>query len=357
MSSKKTTVALIKYHLANSGGLEKQAYYIKKAFEMAGNSVDLISKETLQLKPNPFSFQNIHAFNTACEKHLTKNPYSHIFTMDRISCATHIRAGNGCHAAYLNRRIQFEPLHKFTFGLNPLHRTLLHLEKTAFENPFLRKLITNSHMVKQEILSRYNIPEEKITTIHNGVEWEKFAQSYSQFTPNSTYHFLFVGSGFKRKGLDLLLPALSKLSEKNWRLSIVGHDRNLPYYIKLTKKLHLQKQIHFYGKVGDTTPFYQKADCLILPTLYDPFANTTIEALAMGLTVVTSKTNGGHEILKPETGIIIDDLTSQDSLIASLQKALTRPKTLKLAKTIRNSVQSLSFENQLKELTDQCLNS
>ena len=275
--------------------------------------------------------------------------------MDRISCATHIRAGNGCHAAYLDHRSQFEPFHKYTFPLNPLHRTLLHLEKAAFESPHLRKLITNSHMVKQEILSHYNIPEEKIVTIHNGVEWEKFAQSYSQFTPNSTYHFLFVGSGFKRKGLDLLLPALSNLPEKNWSLSIIGDDRNLAHYIKLTEKLHLQKQIHFHGKVADTTPFYQKADCLILPTRYDPFANTTVEALAMGLTVVTSKTNGGHEILQPETGNIIDDLTSQDSLLDSLKKALMRPKTPQRAKTIRNTVQSLSFENQLKELTDICL--
>ncbi|MDX8431576.1 MAG: glycosyltransferase family 4 protein [Candidatus Algichlamydia australiensis] len=349
----KTSVALIKTSFGFAGGLEKQARRIKRAFEDAGCRVTLITADSLHLKRKPLSFQNIKNFDRACSDHLARSSYNCIFTMDRIRMATHIRAGNGCHAAYLNHRKRFEPLYKtLTFPLNPLHRLLLDLEKKSFENPRLKRLITNSQMVKQEILQHYSIPEEKISVIYNGVEWNELTPSYKS---NEKFHFLFVGSGFKRKGLDLLLLALAHLSQKDWQLSVVGYDRNLTHYLQLAEKLKIQNQVQFFGKRVDIQTFYQKADCLVLPTLYDPFANTTVEALAMGLTVVTSKTNGGHEVLTPETGIIIEDLTSQDSLLAALQKALTRPKTEERAKKIRNTVKSYTFENQLSALTKICL--
>ena len=48
---------------------------------------------------------------------------------------------------------------------------------------------------------------------------------------------------------------------------------------------------------GGNPPFYQMADALVIPSFYDPFANVTVEALAMGLFVLSSKHNGGPEIL------------------------------------------------------------
>ncbi len=56
-------------------------------------------------------------------------------------------------------------------------------------------------------------------------------------------------------------------------------------------------------------PFYQLADALAIPSFYDPFANVTVEALAMGLFVVSSRSNGGFEILDPSKGIIIENLS------------------------------------------------
>ncbi len=361
-------IALIKYHLANAGGLEKQTWRIARAFQKAGRQVDLLTTSSpkncpfpvheLPCKKKPLSFQNIRAFDKACQKHLKTHSYPILFTMDRIRFATHIRAGNGCHAAYLNQRRRFDPRHKtLTFPLNPLHRTLLKLEKKAFENPLLQKLITNSAMVKSEILTHYNVPEKKIVVIHNGVEWEEMAEPFSRSAENSRYHFLFVGSGFRRKGLRLLLAALAHLSDQDWKLSVVGDDRKMTEYLALTEKLGLTKQVKFFGRRSDVIDFYRRADCLVLPTQYDPFANTTVEALAMGLTVLTSKSNGGHEILKKETGILIEDLTSKESLIAALQEALTRPKTKKRAEKIRNSVQYLTFDNQLTSLVETCLSS
>ena len=68
--------------------------------------------------------------------------------MDRNSRQTHIRAGNGVHKAYLEiRKKESSFLKKASFVLNPLHRSILTLEKKAFESKELKVLFVNSNMV------------------------------------------------------------------------------------------------------------------------------------------------------------------------------------------------------------------
>jgi hypothetical protein len=70
----------------------------------------------------------------------------------------------------------------------------------------------------------------------------------------------------------------------------------------------------------------------------------------MGLFVISSKTNGGHEILTKDTGAIIEDLFSPESLAESIQIALQKPKNPLSAQLIRSSVRHLNFSNQLNTI-------
>src|SRR5690606_21021810 len=155
---------------------------------------------------------------------------------------------------------------------------------------------------------------------------------------------LFVGNGFARKGLSFLLESC-KLLKTDFHLSIVGADKNSIAFQK--QAAPLKDKVTFFGAVSNVRPFYQKCDALIVPTLYDPFANVTVEALAMGLFVISSQYNGAHEILTPQTGEMIEDLTDPESILSSLQKACERPKTIPSALLQRESVKHLQFENQL----------
>ena len=71
----------------------------------------------------------------------------------------------------------------------------------------------------------------------------------------------------------------------------------------------------------------------------------------MGVYVVSSKTNGGHEVLTSLTGCTIDDLTNPESFAAALKQALKHKKTDISASTIRDSIQHLDFSTQLKRIT------
>lgn len=370
-------IAILKSSSSQKGGLEKHAAFIASAFHERGDQVQILTTGSFEKKaPYPIAsidpipwpgFLRLRQFDTFVQNFLKKEPMDIVFGMDRNRFQTHLRAGNGVHAAYLQSRLRIEGnLRAFFHRINPLHRTVLDLEKKAFENPSLVKLFTNSHMVKCQILTHYDVEEKKIEVIHNGVEWEErekdfllseekkkaFFQAH-HLCPDH-FHLLFIGNGYRRKGLLELLYALSKIRRVPFYLSVVGKDKNLPFYREKIERFGLQDRVRFFGPQPTILPFYQMADCLVIPSHYDPFANVTIEALAMGLFVVTSKHNGGMEVIDEENGAIIEDLSSTSSFISALEKAFKTPKTKISSRKIRATVKGLEMKNQLKTLLDFC---
>ena len=379
---KKPPITLIKGELFKQGGLEKYTWEIARDFTSQGCEVTVLtsgavaapfSNPLLNIVAFPIdhglSFLNVLHFDKACHEYLAKQPTPIIFSLDRNRFQTHIRAGNGVHAAYLRHRSKEEGFVKgLSFTINPLHRAILSLEKQGFEHPELKVLFANSHMVKQEILHYYQMDPNKIHVVHNGVEWHAMQERFDvweaqrektihelDLDPNA-FQFLFIGHNYSRKGLEKLLSALSLIKEEQFHLSVVGKDKNLSYFEQLSSDLGLSRKVIFFGPQKNTTRFYQMADCLIVPSLYDPFANVTVEGLAMGLFVISSKFNGGHEILTEQNGMIIESVEDAVAFSQRLRDALSRRKTRDTALGIRESVKHLDFSNQLRRITQTCLN-
>ncbi len=362
------SLVLFKSNLRAFGGAEKYALRMARAFQAKGHCVTILTTgqidhpETLApirvvslpLKSR-LSFRRVQEYDRFCLDFVAKEHPEILFGLDRNSFQTHLRASNGVHAAYLKHRALCDPLWKrLSHRFNPLHRTLLSLEKTAFEHPELKKLYTNSHMVRNEILEHYRVDPQKIEVVHNGVEWSEMQTDFEQSLElkRSSFHFLFVGHHYRRKGLEKLLEGLRLLPDRDFQLSVVGKEKNTKPFIALARQFNLEKKVHFFGPQRHLRPFYQRADALVIPSFYDPFANVTIEALAMGLFVISSKTNGAHEILNKTNGAIIDSLKSPEAIAAALKTALDHPKTKERATLIRASVRHLDFAAQLVPFTD-----
>ncbi len=374
-----TLVTLIKSELFKQGGLEKYTWQIARDFCNLGSPVTLLTSGN---PTPPFSHPLLHLvslpichhpsclgilhFDKACHDYIQRHPTPIVFSLDRNRFQTHLRAGNGVHAAYLQKR---EPSlgKKLSFSLNPLHQTLLSLEKRAFEHPELKLLFTNSFMVKREILEHYRTQESKIAVVHNGVEWERMGAPFSRWQEGraqlfqekgldpTAFQFLFIGHNFLRKGLEKLLYALAFMKKEDFQLSVVGKEKNLPFFLSLSRKLGISSKVFFLGQQENSLPFYQMADALVVPSLYDPFANVTLEALAMGLFVLSSRHNGGHEILTSEKGAILNDLNDPALFAEELKKTLTKRKTPESASRIRESVAYLDFSHQLRLITQKTL--
>ena len=76
-----------------------------------------------------------------------------------------------------------------------------------------------------------------------------------------------------------------------------------------TKRLRFwrERPVQFLGEVADMVRIYAAADIFILPTIYDPFSNACLEALACGLPVITTGSNGFSEIIEDGLhGSIVD---------------------------------------------------
>jgi UDP-glucose:(heptosyl)LPS alpha-1,3-glucosyltransferase len=356
-------VAILKQESGKHGGLEKQTRRLLEEFHRRGYETTLVAPP-LRKK---IGFQRILEFDAFCTDYLQQYPHEIVLGMDRTRSQTHLRAGNGVHAAYLKLRTATESLWKsVSFSVNPLHRTLLEIEKEAFESPTLRALVVNSYLVKEQLLEFYSTPPDKIHVVHNGVEWDEMGKDFTPWPEErekllkrlslspSDYHFLFVGHNFQRKGLKFLLDALAALPSRDFHLSIIGEDKRRKAYEEYAASLGLGKSVSFFGTLFSPRPFYQMADALVIPSVYDPFANVTLEALAMGLFVISSKTNGGYEVVTSESGVVLNDLQDREEFVRALERAMQRPKKNDGALAIRHTVQSFDFSRQLGLLCNVC---
>ena len=149
---------------------------------------------------------------------------------------------------------------------------------------------------------------------------------------------LFVGSGFKRKGVGSLLRALPLLRE-NIHLAVIGKERLRPYR-HTADRMGLHDRVHFLGPRQDVEQFYQAADIFVFPTIYEPFSNVCLEAMAAGLPVVTYCINGASEVItNGKNGYLLEDplnareIAEKIGLAMLLEPAMVRQWNETLLKT------------------------
>ena len=154
--------------------------------------------------------------------------------------------------------------------------------------------------------------------------------------------FLFVGSGFERKGLPAALRALAQLPAA--QLLVIGRDRRVARYQALAEKLGLGARAQFLGALADVKPYYGAADALVLPTLYDPFPNVALEAMASGLPVITSTTSGAAELIANGHNGYVCDALDTETLAAHLRAVVAAPERhAALCEAARRTVEPLTL--------------
>jgi len=247
----------------------------------------------------PGEFANaFRATETHCDVHLS---------LERVPGCEVFRAGDGVHAAWLDRRAAFEPFWKrATRWMNRKHGEIMRLERDVFNPDATQSIIANSRMVRDEIIERFSFPAERIHVVYNGltalvpvVDREAARKAYG--IEEGTFCALFVGSGWERKGLRTAIDAVEMCEDTS--LLVAGRG---------PADLHRADSVSFVGPVSDLAGLFSAADVFILPTWYDPFSNACLEALASGLPVLTTRANGFSEIITP--GVHGDILDAGDAL-------------------------------------------
>ena len=342
-------VAIVRQRYNPYGGAERFIERTLPALERAGAEVTLIARSfegwgsERVVTLDPFYVGNLwrdRSFADAARSAWRSMRFDVVQSHERIAGCDVYRAGDGVHRRWLEiRRGSGGAFERLGIALNPYHRYVCAEEERLFEHPALRAAICNSAMVRDEIAGSFRIAPAKLHVIHNGVDLEHFHPRHGAALraparsglglAEGEFAFLFVGSGFARKGLDLAIAALTRAAERSFVLLAAGHDRDAARFAALARASGVAERVRLLGPREDVRPLYAAADCFILPTRYDPFPGAALEALAMGLPAIVGRRCGAAEILRQgESGWICEpeDVTQLADLMRSAATAGDRPR-------------------------------
>lgn len=236
-----------------------------------------------------------------------------------------------------------------------------YIESFPFRKKRFKKIIAISEMIKRDIIRWYNVEEEKIEVVYNGVDIEKFNPKNQRFRDEirnrygigNEFLILFSSNNFRMKGLNFLIKAISELKKSNsqpFKLLILGRD-NPNSFFRLAKRIGIEKEIIFAGETKEPEKYYGASDLLIHPTFYDACSLTVLEALASGLPVITTSLNGASGILKLGQGnIILDDPRDIKSMIDSINIFFDRDFRKKTSFVSRQLAESYCLEKNWREM-------
>jgi glycosyltransferase involved in cell wall biosynthesis len=136
---------------------------------------------------------------------------------------------------------------------------------------------------------------------------------------------LLVGNDWKKKGLVPLIESLAQLRDLPLVLFVAGKDDPIPFESRI-RELSLQERVAFLPSRADVQWYYAAADAYVGPSLEDTFAQPPAEAMACGLPVITSATNGTAEIITDGIdGLIIQDPSDVTGLASRIRMLCDDP--------------------------------
>lgn len=350
-------LALVRQKYNPFGGAERFVERALQSLHEQGTSVTLITREWKEQGDgnvricNPFYVTRKGrdaGFARAVQRIIASEEFDLVQSHERVPGCHLYRAGDGVHATWLASRARVQsPLARKLTRLHPWHRYTLAAEAAMFRHPALCAVICNSAMVRRDVAMRFGVADAKLHVIHNGVDLHHFHPELREqlrdvtrdvlSIPAKAPLLLFVGSGFERKGLPSLLRAMAVMQNRETHLLIVGHDKHPAAMCRLAHELNIGERTHFLGGKADVRPYYATADVFALPTLYDPFPNAALEALACGLPVLTSTECGVAELITSACGTVVEafDYKAQAAALDQLMQGAIamRPAARAMAET------------------------
>jgi glycosyltransferase involved in cell wall biosynthesis len=208
-----------------------------------------------------------------------------------------------CHQVYSPLPNSDGALSRWYGGLVGLVKRIV--ERSCFRLNRRATFVCVSNGVAEEVREHYPSLRDRVLTIHNGVDLEKFAPGARQAEALSLRSaleiregrlaVLFVAGNWEHKGLRWVIEALAQAPD--WDLVVAGRG-NPRSYRELARSLGVDEAIHWLGVVQDIQPVYQLADAFVLPSSYETFSLVTFEAAASGLPVLSTDVSGVRELIE-----------------------------------------------------------
>lgn len=192
--------------------------------------------------------------------------------------------------------------------------SLLHNILKRLTSPLARVVVAISEAVKNDAIKRYGLSPKKVSVVYNGIDVDKFIFRGPQEREARPIVFGSIARLTKQKNFSLLFKAISEMKEKdNCRFLIVGEGELRPQLQREIDSLGLGEIVSLLGLKKDIPYFLAGLDYFVLPSLWEGLGVVILEAGAMGLPVLASRTDGIKEVIEDEkTGLLFENNNWKD---------------------------------------------
>jgi glycogen(starch) synthase len=181
---------------------------------------------------------------------------------------------------------------------NNVNKEIYDIEKLGFAEA--DKIVAVSKWTKQIVTSRYDVPEEKISVVHNGILPKDQGKPFD--FPDIGSHFItFLGRVTHQKGPWFFVEAAQKVLQEfpDAHFIVAGAGDLLPQIIERVAQLNMSASFHFTGFLSgnQVDHIWSLTDVYVMPSVSEPFGIAPLEAIQGGVPVILSNQSGVAEVM------------------------------------------------------------
>ncbi|NTV14352.1 MAG: glycosyltransferase family 4 protein [Desulfobulbaceae bacterium] len=341
---KKLKIAVLVRNFVITGGAERYAYQVSRRLAREHEvhifcqtwDEELTPGFTIHRIPRPLrkpTFVNQLLFSWYCGRRVD-NSFDLIYSHERVRRYDVLSIHCPCYRGFLTRSRGWRKLLLWLGELtSPRGLAYLWLERSQYAARPDRLMVADSRMAADDVLDNYpSLPREQIGVAYPGVDLEEIDQALAAVDREElrrqhglapeNFVLLFVGTEFKRKGLDALLQGLSRARTKTAKLLVAGQPDDLAAYRQQAERLGLGDRVSFLGRIAAIYPLYILADTFILPTLADPCPIAPLEAMTCGTATIMSSTPwcGTAEHVKNDEAVILQNPKDAEEIARAIDR-------------------------------------
>jgi glycosyltransferase involved in cell wall biosynthesis len=246
-----------------------------------------------------------------------------------------------------------------------IHRRLYYRLIEALERHIYPRKDLSLAVVSRKVaadLGHYYGRTSAISVIYGGLDPERFspqrrcelrsAARKAFGVADKDFALLLIGNDWKNKGLLCLLQAAGAARDTRLKVLVAGRDNPAPFMAEI-EHLGLSGRVSFLPPRSDVEFFYAAADAYVGPSLEDAFAQPPAESMACGLPVITSRNNGGAEIIvHGENGFVMDDPTDSATLAKWIARLVADPALChRLGEAAAETARGLTWEHNALQMS------
>jgi UDP-glucose:(heptosyl)LPS alpha-1,3-glucosyltransferase len=340
---KKGKFAFCLFEYVPFGGMQRDLLRIVDVCLGRGHRVDVFARywqgdfpDDLKVSILPgrglTNHRRCESFAAGLEEFLASKDYDVIVGFNKMPGLDVYFEADACFAAKARERSSW-------YRLTGRCRSYLRLERAVFDIRSKTHILLLSKKEKKVFMDHYGTREERFHLLPPGITRDRLSpDNAAEIRADLRRELaismdenmvLMVGSGFKTKGVDRAIRAVSALSpglRRKTKLVIVGEDKTKKFQ-RLARRSGVADRVFFAGGRRDVPRFLVGADLLLHPSYRENTGTVLIEAMASGLPVLTTDVCGyGYHVERAKAGELVPSPFRQETLNNKLSFMLTSDK-------------------------------